>query len=85
MFFKLNSIGEFIVTFINKYEILQVFYGVKADAGVEEHPSITETKIREVIKHLLQISREVPIVKVRQEPKKGHFISHLNAVITLEM
>jgi len=44
---------------------LQVFYGVKADAGVEEHPAITEIKVREVIKHLLQISREVPIVKVR--------------------
>jgi len=54
---------------------LKVFYGVKADAGVEEHPSITEAKIRDVIKHLLQISRDVSISKVRQEELFLYFCS----------
>jgi hypothetical protein len=45
-----------------------VFYGVKSDVGVEEHPSVTESKIRDVIRHNLQISREVPIIKVRRTP-----------------
>ena len=45
-----------------------MFYGVKADAGVEEHPSVTESKIRDVIKSNLQISRDVPIIKVRRTP-----------------
>lgn len=37
-----------------------VFYGVKSDAGTEEHPSVTEAKIREIIKKNLQVlfSRE---------------------------
>jgi hypothetical protein len=51
--------------FRNETFFSKVFYGVKSDAGVEEHPSITEAKVREVIKHLLQISRDVPILKVR--------------------
>ncbi len=41
---------------------------MKADAGVEEHPSVTEAKIRDVIRQNLQMSREVPIIKVRRTP-----------------
>ena len=33
-----------------------VFYGVKSDAGgAEEQPAVTEAKIREIIKHKLQV------------------------------
>ncbi len=37
----------------------QVFYGLKQDSGQEEHPSVTESKIREVIHKKMQISRFV--------------------------
>ena len=41
---------------------------MKADAGIDEHPSVTESKIRDVIKQNLQMSRDVPIIKVRRTP-----------------
>jgi len=43
-----------------------VFYGIKQDAGSEEHPSITEAKVREVILRKLRISRDVPVMRVKR-------------------
>jgi len=43
-----------------------VFYGIKMDAGAEEHPSITEAKVREVILRKLRISRDVPVMRVKR-------------------
>jgi len=43
-----------------------VFYGIKQDAGAEEHPSITEAKVREVILRKLRISRDVPVMRVKR-------------------
>ena len=39
-----------------------VFYGIRADS-LDEHPSITESKIKDVIARQLRISREVPMTR----------------------
>ena len=47
-----------------------VFYGIRSDS-VDEHPSVTEAKIKEVISRQLRISREVPMTRVRRT-SHGH-------------
>ena len=42
-----------------------VFYGIRSDS-VDEHPSVTESKIKDVIARQLRISREVPMTRVRR-------------------
>jgi len=43
-----------------------VFYGIKMDSGTDEHPSITEQKIRDVIFKHLRISRDVSILRTKR-------------------
>ena len=44
-----------------------VFYGVRSEA-IDEHPSVTETKVREVIRLRMHITRDVPMSRVRRTP-----------------
>ncbi|XP_059099208.1 protein unc-13 homolog C-like isoform X2 [Tigriopus californicus] len=43
-----------------------VFYGIRSDVGTDENPSITESKIKEVISKKMQISREIPILRAKR-------------------
>ena len=45
-----------------------VFYGIRSDT-LEEHPSVTESKIREIIARQMYITREIPIARCRRTNK----------------
>lgn len=60
------SVGNFRFLFKHLIFQLSVFYGLKMDHGTEEHPSITENKVREIIHKKLQLTRDIPILRVKR-------------------
>ena len=42
-----------------------VFYGIRSDT-LDEHPSVTESKVKAVINKHMRISRDVPMSRVRR-------------------
>ena len=42
-----------------------VFYGVRED-GADEHPAVTESKVRDVIRRTMRIHREIAILRVKR-------------------
>ena len=53
-----------------------VFYGIRSDT-LEEHPSVTESKIREIIARRMYITREIPIARCRRTNKVCQAIYHI--------
>ena len=45
-----------------------VFYGITSST-LEEHPSVTESKVRDVLTRKMHITREIPIARCRRTNK----------------
>ena len=45
-----------------------IFYGIRSDT-LEEHPSVTEAKIRDLFTRNMNITREIPIARIRRTNK----------------
>ena len=45
-----------------------VFYGVRCEGGdgADEHPAVTESKVRDVIRRTMRIHREIAILRVKR-------------------